>query len=345
MKNNLDYIEDDEFCVEAEPKTFSCISFDDDILQMYLKDVGRTKMLSRIEEAKLGRLILEGNKKEKKQAIQKLVKSNLRLVISIAKHYIGNGVLFMDLVQEGALGLIKAAEKFDYKKNFKFSTYATWWIRQTISRAVANHSRTIRIPVHMIDKIKMYKKLYSQMTSELNREPSEEELCKKLKVTDALKSYIEEKIGRLDKYFENPDNISANVLIRLSGNNQVVEVTINTHGLILRGEESNKDLYASIDLVTDKIERQIRKNKTKIHKKTSKETIRDFAHFETEDVEDNKDVVKRKTIDMKPMSEEEAILQMDLIDHDFFVYKDTDTNNVNVVYKRKDGDYGVIETK
>ncbi|MBO6273171.1 sigma-70 family RNA polymerase sigma factor [bacterium] len=183
MKNNLDYIEDDEFCVEAEPKTFSCISFDDDILQMYLKDVGRTKMLSRIEEAKLGRLILEGNKKEKKQAIQKLVKSNLRLVISIAKHYIGNGVLFMDLVQEGALGLIKAAEKFDYKKNFKFSTYATWWIRQTISRAVANHSRTIRIPVHMIDKIKMYKKLYSQMTSELNREPSEEELCKKLKVT------------------------------------------------------------------------------------------------------------------------------------------------------------------
>ena len=168
---------------------------------------------------------------------------------------------------------------------------------------------------------------------------------KKLKVTDALKSYIEEKIGRLDKYFENPDNISANVLIRLSGNNQVVEVTINTHGLILRGEESNKDLYASIDLVTDKIERQIRKNKTKIHKKTSKETIRDFREFETEEVEDNKDVVKRKTIDMKPMSEEEAILQMNLIDHDFFVYKDADTNNVNVVYKRKAGDYGVIETK
>ena len=168
---------------------------------------------------------------------------------------------------------------------------------------------------------------------------------KKLKVTDALKSYIEEKIGRLDKYFENPDNISANVLIRLSGNNQVVEVTINTHGLILRGEESNKDLYASIDLVTDKIERQIRKNKTKIHKKTSKETIRDFVNFETEEAEDNKDVVKRKVIDMKPMSEEEAILQMNLIDHDFFVYKDADTNNVNVVYKRKTGDYGVIETK
>ena len=168
---------------------------------------------------------------------------------------------------------------------------------------------------------------------------------KKLDVTDALKSYIEEKLGRLDKYFENSDNISANVLIKLSGNNQVVEVTINTHGLILRGEESNKDLYASIDLVTDKIERQIRKNKTKIHKKMSKETIRDFVYFDSEDAEDNKDVVKRKTIDMKPMSEEEAILQMNLIDHDFFVYKDADTNKVNVVYKRKAGDYGVIETK
>ena len=168
---------------------------------------------------------------------------------------------------------------------------------------------------------------------------------KKLKVTEALKSYIEEKIGRLDKYFQNPENISANVLMRLSGNNQVVEVTINTHGLILRGEEANKDLYASIDLVTDKIERQIRKNKTKIHKKISKETIRDFSEFESTEKEENKIVVKRKTIDMKPMSEEEAILQMDLIDHDFFVYKDEDTNNVKVIYKRKDGDYGVIETK
>ena len=168
---------------------------------------------------------------------------------------------------------------------------------------------------------------------------------KKLKVTEALKSYIEEKIGRLDKYFQNPENISANVLMRLSGNNQVVEVTINTHGLILRGEEANKDLYASIDLVTDKIERQIRKNKTKIHKKISKETIRDFSEFESTEKEENKIVVKRKIIDMKPMSEEEAILQMDLIDHDFFVYKDEDTNNVKVIYKRKDGDYGVIETK
>ena len=168
---------------------------------------------------------------------------------------------------------------------------------------------------------------------------------KKLKVTDAIKAYVEEKIGRLDKYFENPNNISANVLMRLSGKNQVVEVTINTHGLILRGEEANKDLYASIDLVTDKIERQIRKNKTKIHKKSSKETIRDFKEFETEEKESSIEVVKRKKIEMKPMSEEEAILQMELIDHDFFVYKDASTSETNVVYKRKDNQYGIIDVK
>ncbi|MCR5266497.1 MAG: sigma-70 family RNA polymerase sigma factor [Cyanobacteria bacterium RUI128] len=166
-----------------EPKSFDCIAFDDDILQMYLKDVGRTKMISREEELQLGKTITEGNRKERKAAIRKLVKSNLRLVISIAKHYIGNGVLFMDLVQEGALGLIKAAEKFDYKKNFKFSTYATWWIRQTISRAIANNSRTIRIPVHMIDKIKSYKRAHTKLSLELDREPNDEELCDRLKMS------------------------------------------------------------------------------------------------------------------------------------------------------------------
>ena len=165
------------------PKTFSCISFDDDILQMYLKDVGRTKMITRQEEQILGKLIAEGNKNEREDAIKKLVSANLRLVISIAKHYIGNGVLFMDLVQEGALGLLKAAEKFDHKRNFKFSTYATWWIRQTITRAIANHSRTIRIPVHMIDKIKLYKKTYLELFNNLDREPTDEEISCKLKIS------------------------------------------------------------------------------------------------------------------------------------------------------------------
>ena len=168
---------------------------------------------------------------------------------------------------------------------------------------------------------------------------------KKLEVTPSLKAYIEDKLGRLNKYFENPSNIEANVLIKVSGINQVVEVTINTHGLILRGEETNKDLYASIDFVTDKIERQIRKNKTKIHRKVSKESIKDFKIIESDVTEDKKEIVKRKIVDMKPMNEEEASLQMDLLDHDFFVYKDADSGNINIIYKRKDGNYGVLETK
>lgn len=168
---------------------------------------------------------------------------------------------------------------------------------------------------------------------------------KKLEVTEALKSYIEEKLGRLNKYFEEPDNITASVLMKLNGKQQVVEVTINTHGLILRGEEANKDLYASIDLVADKIERQIRKNKTKIRKKVSKESIKDFKFVEEDVIEEEQNIVKRKIIDMKPMSEEEAILQMELLDHDFFVYKTVEDGKINVVYKRKDGNYGIIETK
>ena len=168
---------------------------------------------------------------------------------------------------------------------------------------------------------------------------------KKLEVTEALKSYIEEKLGRLNKYFEDPDNITASVLIKLSGKLQVVEVTINTHGLILRGEESNKDLYASIDLVTDKIERQIRKNKTRMKKYTeiNKYDLFNF-NYEVEEDEINKSkVVKRKAIDIKPMDEEEAILQMEMLGHDFFMYKDLDSK-VCVMYKRKDGSYGVLET-
>ena len=142
----------------VEPKTFSAVVNNDDILQMYLKEIGRKKMLTKDEEMELGRLIKEGSVKEREFAKEKLVQANLRLVVSIAKKYIGQGVLFMDLVQEGSLGLIRAAEKYDYKKNFKFSTYATWWIKQTIIRAISNHSRTIRIPVHMLEKIRRYKK-------------------------------------------------------------------------------------------------------------------------------------------------------------------------------------------
>ena len=152
----------------------------DDILQMYLKDVGKKRMLIAAEEIELGRKIREGSKKEVEIAKHKLVQANLRLVVSIAKKYVGQGVLFMDLVQEGSLGLMRAAERFDYRRGFKFSTYATWWIRQTIIRCIANTSRTIRIPVHMSDKIRQYKKLKLELALDLGREPSLEELGKKM---------------------------------------------------------------------------------------------------------------------------------------------------------------------
>ena len=169
----------------------------------------------------------------------------------------------------------------------------------------------------------------------------------KLEVTDAIRNYIEEKIGRLEKYFENPSELTANVVIKVRGREQVVEVTIPAHKLILRGEEANKDLYASIDLVSDKIERQIRKNKTRISSKNNKKNVTDFiTDFSVDDLELDKNIiVKRKSIEMKPMNEEEAILQMELLGHEFFVYKDSEHDAVCVLYKRKDGNYGIIETK
>ena len=168
---------------------------------------------------------------------------------------------------------------------------------------------------------------------------------KKLEVTESIKSYIEEKIGRLDKYFENPDNITATALIKLRGNNQVVEVTINANKFVLRGEDEHKDLYAAIDKVSDKIERQIRKNKTRMSKKVSKDKVKEFSLDFEEPEENDNIIVKRKTIEDKPMSEEEAILQMELLGHEFFIFKNIETNLVNVIYRRKDGDYGVLEIK
>ena len=163
--DNIEFIDIERENINEEPKTFNSISNDDDILQMYLKDIGKIKLLNTKEEKALGKQIKEGQPTQSDIAKRKLVQANLRLVVSIAKKYIGQGVLFMDLVQEGSLGLIKAAEKFDYSKNFKFSTYATWWIKQTIIRAISNHSRTIRIPVHMTDKIRKYKSIIKEPIS------------------------------------------------------------------------------------------------------------------------------------------------------------------------------------
>ncbi len=176
---NIGFIDNPEPDIDV-PKTFSSVVNNDDILQMYLKEIGRKKMLTKREEMELGRLIREGSDTEKETAKNKLVQANLRLVVSIAKKYIGQGVLFMDLVQEGSLGLIKAAEKYDYRKNFKFSTYATWWIKQTIIRAISNHSRTIRIPVHMVETINRLKKIQSQLLHENGYEPTEELIAEKM---------------------------------------------------------------------------------------------------------------------------------------------------------------------
>ena len=176
------FLEEDEG--QEEIKTFSTIANKDEILQMYLKDIGRIKLLNKNSEMALGKVIKEGSRKEAQIAKKKLVQANLRLVVSIAKKYTGQGILFMDLVQEGSLGLIKAAQRFDYSKGFKFSTYATWWIKQTIIRAIANSSRSIRIPVHMSDKIRTLKKAIVKLSVQKGSEPTDEELSDYLKIDE-----------------------------------------------------------------------------------------------------------------------------------------------------------------
>ena len=168
----------------------------------------------------------------------------------------------------------------------------------------------------------------------------------KVKITKAINDYIENKIGKLDKYLENPDNITANVVVKLKGKDQTVEVTIPMKKLILRAEDTHNDLYAAIDLVSEKLERQIRKNKTRMKKKVSKEIIEFKTDFKIEKDEDEKGkIVRRKIVETKPMNEEEAILQMNLLGHDFFVFTNEATNEFNILYKRRDGNYGIIETK
>lgn len=150
----------------------------DDHVRMYLKEIGKVSLLSADEETDLAKRMSEGDETAKKR----LAEANLRLVVSIAKRYVGRGMLFLDLIQEGNLGLIKAVEKFDYKKGFKFSTYATWWIRQAITRAIADQARTIRIPVHMVETINKLIRISRQLLQEYGREPTDEELAKEMEM-------------------------------------------------------------------------------------------------------------------------------------------------------------------
>ena len=169
----------------------------------------------------------------------------------------------------------------------------------------------------------------------------------KLEITDAMEEYAKEKLSKLDRYLDESEEPTATVLAKVHGHEQKIEVTIPLKGLILRAEEVQEDFYAAIDVAIDKLERQIRKNKTRIQSSKKKES-RDFAYNYIEEIkeddEEEETVVKRKKIDLKPMSEEEAILQMELLGHSFYLYKDADTDKATVVYKRKDGNYGVIES-
>lgn len=150
----------------------------DDPVRMYLKEIGKVPLLSAEEEIMLSKRIEEGDKEAKRR----LAEANLRLVVSIAKKYVGRGMLFLDLIQEGNLGLMKAVEKFDYKKGYKFSTYATWWIRQAITRAIADQARTIRIPVHMVETINKLIRIQRQLLQELGRDPLPEEIAEEMEL-------------------------------------------------------------------------------------------------------------------------------------------------------------------
>jgi len=165
----------------------------DDPVRMYLKEIGRIPLLSPEEEVELAKRMEEGDEEAKRR----LAEANLRLVVSIAKRYVGRGMLFLDLIQEGNLGLIKAVEKFDYRKGYKFSTYATWWIRQAITRAIADQARTIRIPVHMVETINKLIRVSRQLLQELGREPNPEEIAHEMDIS-------EEKVREIMKIAQEP---------------------------------------------------------------------------------------------------------------------------------------------
>ena len=165
----------EEIIIDDVPDESKDMSVNDNV-RMYLKEIGKISLLSLEEEQELSKRVAEGDERAKNI----LAESNLRLVVSIAKRYVGRGLLFLDLIQEGNIGLMKAVEKFDYDKGYKFSTYATWWIRQAITRALADQARTIRVPVHMVETINKMARIERQMTLELNREPTDQELSKKM---------------------------------------------------------------------------------------------------------------------------------------------------------------------
>ena len=179
---NEEELSDEDLAITAE----NVDAFADDSVRLYLREIGKIPLLSPEEEADLAQRIVKGDKKAK----DKMVESNMRLVVSIAKRYGGRGLDFLDLIQEGNTGLLRAVEKFDPDKGFKFSTYATWWVRQAITRAIADQARTIRIPVHMVETINKVLRTTRKLTSELNREPTNEEIAKELDMEPDKVDYV-----------------------------------------------------------------------------------------------------------------------------------------------------------
>lgn len=179
---NEEELSDEELAITAE----NVDAFADDSVRLYLREIGKIPLLTPEEEADLAQRIVKGDQKAK----NKMVESNMRLVVSIAKRYGGRGLDFLDLIQEGNTGLLRAVEKFDPDKGFKFSTYATWWVRQAITRAIADQARTIRIPVHMVETINKVLRTSRKLTSELNREPTNEEIAKELDMEPEKIDYV-----------------------------------------------------------------------------------------------------------------------------------------------------------
>ena len=180
---NADHVEEEEEELDLEDLSVPAGIRTNDPVRMYLKEIGKVPLLSKEKELELSKIIETGTEAEKEQAKKDLAEANLRLVVSIAKRYVGRGMLFLDLIQEGNMGLIKAVEKFDYSKGFKFSTYATWWIRQAITRAIADQARTIRIPVHMVETINKLIRISRQLLQDKGREPLPEEIAEGMGIT------------------------------------------------------------------------------------------------------------------------------------------------------------------
>lgn len=179
---------EEDFNIDFESATYDEVA--DDSVKLYLREIGKIPLLTADEEFELAQKIINGTEKEKKKAKDKMAESNMRLVVSIAKRYSGRGLDFLDLIQEGNTGLLRAVEKFDPDKGFKFSTYATWWIRQAITRAIADQARTIRIPVHMVETINKVLRTQRRLTQELNREPTTDEIAKAMGMEPEKIEYV-----------------------------------------------------------------------------------------------------------------------------------------------------------